>query len=64
MKNLDPAEVFNIADHANKRRLMREALAALEANPDLGFVGISPPRESVGSRPAARIRNGICRESV
>ena len=38
MRDLSAAALFNVADPSAKRRLMREAIEALEPNPDLGFV--------------------------
>lgn len=38
MKTFTSVQVFNIADPANKRRLVRETLSALEPHQDLGFV--------------------------
>jgi hypothetical protein len=38
MRDVSASPLFNVADPSSKRRLMREAVAALEPNPDLAFV--------------------------
>jgi hypothetical protein len=38
MRDLSASPLFNVAEPSSKRRLMREAVEALEPNPNLGFV--------------------------